>query len=170
MQFQQRPIPNFYKIAGQSANIDYIVKNGDKIHLSEGLQIEVITTPGHSADEVSYRIGDKVFIGDALPVRGDIPIFINLNDTKHSLEILGKLSGVETFYPAWDKTYSLEMMRNKLTDAKEIINELENIIYELDDEMALDALVGLVCDRLNMPEWKKNPLFAKTIECCRRRK
>lgn len=35
------------------------------------MKIEVIGTPGHSADGISYRIGNVVFIGDAVPVRGD---------------------------------------------------------------------------------------------------
>lgn len=27
-----------------------------------------------------------------------------------------------------------------------------------------------VCDRLQMPMWKTNPLFSRTVECCRRKK
>lgn len=35
-----------------------------------GLRIEVIATPGHTDDSLSFRIGDMVFTGDALFVRG----------------------------------------------------------------------------------------------------
>ncbi|MDD6208952.1 MAG: MBL fold metallo-hydrolase [Clostridiales bacterium] len=169
LQFARRPIPNFYNLAGKSTMVDQVVKDGDKIYLSEGIHMDVIGTPGHSADEVSYRIGEVAFIGDAVPVRGVIPIFINLDNTKSSLAILEKLSGMEIFYPAWDQTYSAEMMRDKIQDAKEIINELEKIVCELDRGMELSTLVELVCERLHMPMWKANPLFARTIECCRRK-
>lgn len=170
LQFRKRPIPNFYSLAGKSTFVDYVVKNGDKIKLSDDIYLEVIGTPGHSVDEVSYRVGNIVFIGDAVPIRGDIPIFINLHDTRNSLSILEKLTDVEKFYPAWDQTYTLEFMKKKIVDAKEIVNLLEHSVCELDDKMALPDVVSLVCERLHMPMWKTNPLFSKTVECCRRRK
>ena len=169
LQFAQRPIPNFYRLAGKSTPVDYVVKDGDKIHLSDDIHIEVIGTPGHSADEVSYRIGDMALIGDAVPVRGDIPIFINLDDTRHSLAILEKLSNIEKFYPAWDQAYSLEMMRKKVDDARGLINELGKNVCDADQERKLTVLVNQVCDSLHMPMWKTNPLFVRTIACCRRK-
>ncbi|MGN0351322.1 MAG: MBL fold metallo-hydrolase [Roseburia sp.] len=170
LQFAERPIPNFYSLAGKSTPVDYVVKNGDKIYLSDDIHIDVIGTPGHSVDEVSYLIEDMAFIGDVVPVRGDIPIFINVDDTRHSLAILEKLSGVATFYPAWDQVYSFEMMRHKIDDAKKMVYELEKVVCDIDQEMELSALVNQVCDILHMPMWRKNPLFARTIDCCRRRK
>ncbi|MDO5389731.1 MAG: MBL fold metallo-hydrolase [Eubacteriales bacterium] len=170
LQFAERPIPNFYHLAGQSTRVDHVVKDGDKVYLTDGTCIEVIGTPGHSADEVSYRIEDVVFIGDTVPVRGDIPIFIHLENTLHSLEILENLSGVETFYPAWDQEYSFEMMREKIADAREIIQKLEQNVRAVGTEVELSALVSQVCDRLHTPMWKENPLFARAIDCCRGRK
>ena len=169
LQFKERPIPNFYNLAGKSTIVDQVVKDGDKIFLSDDIYMEVIGTPGHSADEVSYRIGDVAFIGDTVPVRGDIPIFINLEAARYSLAVLEKLSGIEIFYPAWDQPYSLEMMRKKLADAGEIVNELEGIVCDIDHGMELSALVDLVCERLYTPMWKSNPLFARTIACCRKK-
>ncbi|MGN0267744.1 MAG: MBL fold metallo-hydrolase [Lachnospiraceae bacterium] len=173
LQFAQRPIPNFYHLAGQSTPVDHVVKGGDRISLSDDIHIEVIATPGHSADELSYRVGDMVFIGDAVPVRGDIPIFIHLQNTRHSLEILENLSGVETFYPAWDKEYSLETMRLKITEAKELIHELEKCVCDAeqgaDRRLDLPVLVNHVCEMLHMPMLKTNPLFARTVDCCRKK-
>ena len=169
LQFAMRPIPNFYNLAGQSTIVDQVVKDGDKIYLSDDTYIEVIGTPGHSADEVSYRIGDVVFIGDTVPVRGDIPIFIDVDATRYSLAVLEKLSGIEKFYPAWNQTYSLEMMKEKLANATEIVNELEKIVCDVDCGMNLAVVVDQVCERLHMPVWKTNPLFSRTIACCRRK-
>jgi glyoxylase-like metal-dependent hydrolase (beta-lactamase superfamily II) len=41
------------------------VKDGDKLAIG-GFTVEVISIPGHSADSVVYRIGDKLFTGDVL--------------------------------------------------------------------------------------------------------
>ena len=173
LQFAKRPIPNFYHLAGQSTPVDHVVKDGDRISLSDDIHIDVIVTPGHSIDELSYRIGDVVFIGDAVPVRGDIPIFIHLQDTRQSLEILENLSGVETFYPAWDRTYSPETMRSKIAEAKELIHELEKCVCDADlkadGRLELSALVNQVCEMLHMPMLKTNPLFARTVDCCRKK-
>lgn len=136
--------------------------------MTDNIPLEVIRTSGHSADTMSYRIGDMVFIGDAVPVKGDIPIFINVEETKNTLKILEKLPEIKLFYPAWDQTYSPEMMRRKIADAREIVNRLEKIVSKLDNGMDISELVDLVCDNLNMPMLKTNPLFARTVECCRR--
>lgn len=169
LQFEKRPIPNFYTLAGQSTMVDQVVKNGDHIFLPDGTCIEVIGTRGHSVDEVSYRIGNRIFIGDTIPVKGEIPIFIDLDATRNSFVILKRLTGIETYYPAWDQTYSPEMMKEKLADAKELVNELEKIVCSADHGQELSALTNQVCERLHMPEWRTNPLFAGTIACCRRK-
>ena len=55
-QFRERPIPNFYSLAGQSTPIDCIIKDGDSITLEDGITINVMETPGHSVDELSYIV------------------------------------------------------------------------------------------------------------------
>lgn len=47
------------------SQFDALLADGDTLPLGE-LQIEAISTPGHTPDGVSYRIGDAVFIGDTL--------------------------------------------------------------------------------------------------------
>lgn len=44
---------------------DRLFSNGDVFQLGE-LECEVIPTPGHTNDSVSYRIGSNVFVGDSL--------------------------------------------------------------------------------------------------------
>ena len=46
-------------------DFDFLVADGDRLPLG-ALEIEVISTPGHTAADVSYRIGDAVFVGDTL--------------------------------------------------------------------------------------------------------
>lgn len=46
------------------------VKHGDEVRVG-GLVFRVLATPGHTDDSVSYLLGDRVFTGDALLVRGN---------------------------------------------------------------------------------------------------
>ena len=46
-------------------DFDLLLSDGDRIAVG-GLEIEVIETPGHTAADVSYRVGDAVFVGDTL--------------------------------------------------------------------------------------------------------
>ena len=47
------------------SQFDRLFADGDRLTLG-ALEIEVIATPGHTSDSLSYRIGDAVFVGDSL--------------------------------------------------------------------------------------------------------
>lgn len=46
------------------------VRHGDKVRVGQ-LVFQVLATPGHTDDSISYLLGDRVFTGDALLVRGN---------------------------------------------------------------------------------------------------
>lgn len=49
---------------------DVHVKHGDVVRVGP-LELQVLATPGHTDDSVSYFMGDRVFTGDALLIRGN---------------------------------------------------------------------------------------------------
>ncbi len=53
------------EFAADGAQFDRLLADGERLPLG-GDAIEVIPTPGHTNDSVSFRIGDAVFIGDTL--------------------------------------------------------------------------------------------------------
>ena len=48
LEFKERPIPNFYKLAGKSSRVNVVVKDGDIIEPEDGVKVRVIRTAGHS--------------------------------------------------------------------------------------------------------------------------
>jgi len=60
-----RPIFNASDLVADGSDFDRLFKDGDRLRLGE-LEVEVIYTPGHTPADVSYRIGDAVFVGDTL--------------------------------------------------------------------------------------------------------
>lgn len=170
IQFEERPIPNFFQLAGKSSRVDVEVADGDSIELENEFTVSVLATPGHSADEVSYLIGGCAFIGDTVPVKGDIPIYVNKKHTLDSLRKLWDLSVRDpfyTFYPAWDKAYTCEELRETIRGAEGLMEQLDNAVRCVQKENPqadLRQTAQLVGEKIKMPHLMQNPLFQRTVQ------
>src|ERR671917_1025302 len=59
-------------VMGEQSGVDVVsmrVPNGDRLQV-EGVSLDVMYTPGHTDDSYSYLMGDRVFTGDTLLIRG----------------------------------------------------------------------------------------------------
>ena len=59
-------------VMGEQTKADVVsmrLADGDKLDI-EGVSLDVIYTPGHTDDSYSYLMGDRVFTGDTLLIRG----------------------------------------------------------------------------------------------------
>ena len=59
-------------VMGEQSPADVVsmrVKHGETIDI-EGISLEAIHTPGHTADSYCFRLADRVFTGDTLLIRG----------------------------------------------------------------------------------------------------
>jgi glyoxylase-like metal-dependent hydrolase (beta-lactamase superfamily II)/rhodanese-related sulfurtransferase len=59
-------------VMGEMSKVDVVgmrVAEGDKLSI-EGIDLDVIYTPGHTDDSYSFLMGDRVFTGDTLLIRG----------------------------------------------------------------------------------------------------
>jgi glyoxylase-like metal-dependent hydrolase (beta-lactamase superfamily II) len=60
-----RPVFNATDLKTDGSDFDRLFADGEKFTIGS-LAVEVLYTPGHTPADVSYRIGDAVFVGDTL--------------------------------------------------------------------------------------------------------
>jgi sulfur dioxygenase len=59
-------------VMGERSSVDVVsmrVGDGDRLRI-EGIELDVMYTPGHTDDSYSFRMADRVFTGDTLLIRG----------------------------------------------------------------------------------------------------
>jgi glyoxylase-like metal-dependent hydrolase (beta-lactamase superfamily II)/rhodanese-related sulfurtransferase len=95
-------------VMGEESGVDVVsmrVGEGDRVDI-EGLSLEALHTPGHTDDSYSFLMGDRVFTGDTLLIRGTGRTDFQNGDAVaqyHSLfDKLLKLPEETLVYPAHD--------------------------------------------------------------------
>ena len=81
-------------VMGENTKADVVsmrLAEGDKLTI-EGLSMDVLYTPGHTDDSYSFLMGDRVFTGDTLLIRGTGRTDFQNGDSRAQYELLfGKL-------------------------------------------------------------------------------
>ena len=60
-----RPVFNATDLHTDGRDFDRLFADGETLRIG-GLTVEVLYTPGHTLADISYRIGDAIFVGDTL--------------------------------------------------------------------------------------------------------
>ena len=60
-----RPLFNATDVKPEGGDFDGLFADGDVLQVGE-MTIEILYTPGHTPADVSYKIGDAIFVGDTL--------------------------------------------------------------------------------------------------------
>ncbi len=167
-QYADRPIPNFYGLLNQSVGIDVIIKDGDSLSLEDGLNLRVYETSGHSQESLSfYLVEDRMlFTGDAIPVVGDVPIYISARRSMETLRKIDALEGVEWYCSAWDDVKNSETGKAAISDALahlEMIDQTARSVIGSAGNRDKNELFEMVCERLSMKPFLINPLFRNSI-------
>ena len=96
-------------VMGEQSGVDVVsmrVGEGDRVEIEGGLGLEALYTPGHTDDSYSFLMGDRVFSGDTLLIRGTGRTDFQNGDPVaqyHSLfDKLLKLPEETLVYPAHD--------------------------------------------------------------------
>jgi glyoxylase-like metal-dependent hydrolase (beta-lactamase superfamily II) len=60
-----RPVFNATDLKTDGSDFDHLFRDGERFRIGN-LEAEVLHTPGHTPADISYKIGDAVFVGDTL--------------------------------------------------------------------------------------------------------
>ena len=94
-------------VMGEQSKVDVVsmrVADGDRLTI-EGLALDVLYTPGHTDDSYSFTLGDRVFTGDTLLIRGTGRTDFQNGDARaqyESLQRLMRLPEDTLVFPAHD--------------------------------------------------------------------
>jgi hydroxyacylglutathione hydrolase len=129
-QFRERPIPGFHSLVGGPVKIDLPLRGGECLDLGGGLFLDVVHTPGHSQGSMSLHFKqDGVLIsGDAVPLRGGLPIYEDVSASVASLEILRRIEGLNVLLSSWDEPRSGESVYALMDDGIAWIRHIDEVI------------------------------------------
>jgi len=168
MQFSQRPIPNFYGLVHESVPVDRVVAEPDVLALEEGVTLRVVGASGHSAGSVCYLWVEQgvLFTGDAVPVVGDIPIYVSAAASIATLRKLLALDGVTTYMSAWDDPSDAETGKARIRGALDHLVRIDDavraVLAETPDE-DFETTYASVCETLSLTHLIDNPLFRTSV-------
>ena len=167
-QFKDRPIPNFYTLLNESVKVDVAVEGGEVFEPEEGIRISCVETIGHSHGSMSYLLNDEImFIGDAIPVVNDLPIFVDYGATIDTITRLRGMDNVKRFCPAWDDVYDKAQFDSTTTASLAMLDKLKNVVLEVNEnnpDISLPEQINMILENANLIQFAGNPLVAKSIE------
>jgi hypothetical protein len=131
-QSRERPVPGFHSLVEGSVKIDQRLKGGESLCVGNGLVLDAIHTPGHSSGSLSLHFpADGVLIsGDAVPLRGSLPIYEDVQASIGSLEKLRRIGGLKILLSSWDEPRSGESIYALIDDGVSYIRHIHEVIRE----------------------------------------
>ena len=169
-------------VMGDMAKVDVVsmrVTEGDKLTI-EGISLDVLYTPGHTDDSYSFLMGDRVFTGDTLLIRGTGRTDFQNGSAKAQYESLfGKLLKLPEdtlVYPAHDykgdtvSTIGEERRYNPRLQVKSV-DEYVDLMSKLnlpnpkmmDVAVPANMRVGLAQDEIARKGWAVTPAQAMAL-------
>ncbi len=167
-QFKERPIPNFYALLNKSVLVDKILHSNDVLLLEDGITIKVIDTKGHSLGSLSFLWVEQgeLFTGDAIPVVGDIPIYVSVKDSISTLKNLMGLEGVSRYLSAWDNVYDRKAGEDYIQKSLTFLLHIDNAVKEIfanTPNKDMQEIYRQVCCTLDLEHLIANPLFLRSV-------
>ncbi|MGN1084181.1 MAG: MBL fold metallo-hydrolase [Lachnospiraceae bacterium] len=172
VQFEERPIPNFYSLVKESVKVERVVKENDKVVLEPGLTMRVSETAGHSRGAVSYVYEENkvIFCGDAIPAPNDFPIFEDEAESEAAIEKIQTMNNIRFCCPAWDRVYIGDEIGEITQESLEILRKLKKCVCRLkhNGEALSAEEIRQIGSCMGLENMAGNPLFRRSIEACRK--
>lgn len=132
-QYRERPISNFFELVEESAHVDQNLKEGESILWDGEKRLIIFETPGHSKGSISFYADEEgiLFSGDAIPVPGTPPIYIDPKISIQSIEKLKKISSVQYLLSSWHDPIPKDRVTFILDEGIRYIEKIDRIVKSL---------------------------------------
>ena len=168
-QNRERPVPGFATLVGGSVPVDFELVDGTSIETDDtrACELRVIHTPGHSPGSISYFLHSEgvLFSGDAVPVKGDLPVYDDAVASVHTVRRHLALHGIRTLLSAWDEPRRDERAYGQMDLALHYLQKIHEAVIAAagEGEPDLPALTRLVAGQIGLPPQAASPLLARTF-------
>ncbi len=169
LQEAERPVPGFKSLVEGSIPVDLILKDGDVLDLGDGLDMQVIHTPGHSPGSISLWLPEEgaLFSADAIPTAGSMPIYEDIRASARSIQRLKSIQGIKVLLSAWDEPrMGMEAYRIMDSGLDYLLRIHDAVIKVADSDASLGSmeLCKWVLEDLRLPKAMANPLVARSFQ------
>jgi glyoxylase-like metal-dependent hydrolase (beta-lactamase superfamily II) len=166
-QNQERPVPGFFNLVDRSVRIDAFLSNGQILELGEGITVEAIHTPGHSAGMLSllFREEGVLFTGDAIPLKNDIPNYDNYLQLMASLDLIKKLD-YQTLLTSWTPAYTdKEEIEKLIAEGEAYLKLIDKAVKEnyIGEELEPLQFCRKTAAQLGLPPFLANPIVNRAF-------
>ncbi len=169
LQEAERPVPGFKSLVEGSVPVDLILQDRDVLDLGDGLDVQVIHTPGHSPGSISLWLPEEgiLFSADAIPTAGSMPIYEDIRASARSIQRLKSIQGIKVLLSAWDEP-RMGMEAYRIMDSGlDYLQRIHDAVIKVADSAAsLDSmeLCKRVLEDLGLPKAMANPLVARSFQ------
>ena len=142
-----------------------MIKDSNVLKLEDGITIKVFDSKGHSAGSLSFLWIEQgeLFTGDAIPVIGDIPIYISVNDSIETLKRLLCHNGVKRYLTSWDDIYDEKSGKENIKKSLDYHVQINTIEKKGSQNRNMDEIYIQVCHALDLNHLIQNQLFKNSI-------
>lgn len=168
IQFNDRPIPGFFKFVDRAVEVDILLEEGDRISPTGFGKIQILHTPGHSPGSLSLFFPKQkaLFVGDTISLPGDIPNYHNYHQLINSLERLRELTGYNILLSSWhEPVFGEDEIKRYLYNGisyLQTIDEAVKTYYVSEDDLTLKNCISLV-KVLGLPDVCINPIVNRAF-------
>ncbi len=169
LQAKERPVPNFHLLVEGPVDVDIALEEGETVELGKNINLKVIHTPGHSKGSISLLIEEEgvIITGDAVPLKGDLPIYEDVETSVKSIKKLKSIHGIEVLLAAWDDPKNGEEAYHVMDEALDYLQSIhESVVKISQTDKSADPMefCKMVLKDLGIPEVAANPIVAMSFQ------
>jgi hydroxyacylglutathione hydrolase len=168
-QFRERPTPNFPAFVKGPVKVEVLLKDGDVVDMGGDQSLRVIHTPGHSRGSISlfYEEDGVLFSGDAIPAKGDVPIYEDVVTLIRSIRMLKEIEGIKVLCASWLDPQHGGRAYEAMDDALHYVQYIHEAVLRVhgdSPQLRSEELCARVLKEIGLPEAATRPVVVTSIE------